>query len=100
MQNFAWPDNWWASCWRYFKIQVTTSIFLLFLQEVKISSPDYLGVDPEEAIADFQKRIESLESEYETIDENIDNDLSFIKIYNQGNKFLVNKVQGKVQSRI
>jgi hypothetical protein len=66
----------------------------VWLQEVKVSSPDYTGVQADTAVADFHRRIESMESEYETIDEHIDSELSFIKIYNQGEKFLVNKIQG------
>ena len=63
---------------------------------MKVSSPDYTGVGTEEAISDFHKRIASMESEYETIDEHADNEMSFIKIFNQGEKFLVNKIQGMV----
>jgi len=60
-----------------------------------VSSPDYKGVELDDAVFDFKKRIESMKCEYETIDESRDRDLSFIKIYNQGEKYLVNRVQGK-----
>lgn len=65
-----------------------------------MSSPDYKGVELDEAVFDFKKRIESMKCEYETMDESRDRDLSFIKIYNQGEKFLVNRVQGHVHSRV
>ena len=61
-----------------------------------MSSPDYRGVELDDAVFDFKKRIESMKCEYETIDEEQDRDLSFIKIYNQGEKYLVNRVQGNV----
>ena len=68
------------------------------VQEVKVSSPDYKGVELDDAVFDFKQRIESMKCEYETIHETQDRDLSFIKIYNQGEKYLVNRVQGMVSS--
>lgn len=46
------------------------------------------------AIDDFVNRMHHYEATYESLDETLDKDLSFIKIVNQGEKFLVNKVQG------
>jgi len=58
-------------------------------------SPDYLmTVNKEEAIEDFRHRIMNYEKQYEGLDEVLDKSLSFIKIFNQGQKFLVNNVQG------
>ena len=37
--------------------------------EVKTTSPDYVGQDPEEAAKDFRSRIKNYEKVYETIDE-------------------------------
>ena len=65
-----------------------------------MTSPDYKGMNMDEAVDDFKKRIQHYEEAYEAIDEEHDSDLSFIRIYNQGEKFLVNKVQGHVQSRV
>jgi len=64
-----------------------------------VSSPDYIGIGLDDAVFDFKQRIESMKCEYETIDEDRDRDLSFIKIYNQGEKYLVNRVQGMTSSR-
>ena len=66
----------------------------LWLQEVKVTSPDYKDNDKDDALVDFKKRIAHYQDAYEPLDETYDKDLSFIKIYNQGMKFLVNKVQG------
>ena len=63
-----------------------------------MSSPDYKGVELDDAVFDFKQRIESMKCEYETIDESRDRDLCFIKIYNQGEKYLVNRIQGRVHS--
>lgn len=64
---------------------------------MKITSPDYLGVDKDDAVKDFVARIKHYENHYESVDEDRDRDWSFIKIFNQGEKFLVNRVQGKCE---
>ena len=67
---------------------------------MKVTSPDYNGINKDSAVDDFLMRIRHYESAYEPIDEKLDKDLSYIKIFNQGEKFLVNKVSGHVQSRV
>ena len=70
---------------------------------MKITSPDYQGLDKDKAVEDFKERIQHYELMYEALDEEYDKDKSFIRIYNQGEKFLVNRVQGKlngVQSNV
>ncbi|KAG7255697.1 hypothetical protein CRUP_015313, partial [Coryphaenoides rupestris] len=61
------------------------------IQQVKLGSPDYVDRDTEEAMQDFAQRIECYEATYE---------LSYIKIFNVGNRYLVNRVQDHIQSRI
>ena len=70
------------------------------IREVKISSPDYKDMNQDKAIEDFKRRIWHYEQEYETLDEQIDKGLSYMKIIDQGRRYLVNKVQGHVESRI
>lgn len=70
------------------------------VKEVKVSSPDYKNVDSETAIKDFCDRIKLYEAQYETIDEKLDKQFSFIKIFNVGERFLVNRVIGHIQSRV
>ena len=50
----------------------------------------------DEAANDFLKRIAHYQGTYEPLCEEHDKQLSFIKVYDQGEKFLVNKVQGKL----
>ena len=64
------------------------------VQEVKISSPDYKNMDQDKAIEDFKSRIAHYEADYETLDEEKDRQLSYIKIIDQGHRYLVNRVQG------
>ena len=61
---------------------------------MKVTSPDYKDMDKEKAVEDFKLRIQHYEEMYEPIDEHQDKEMSFIKIFNQGEKFLVNKVKG------
>lgn len=70
------------------------------VREVKVYSPDYKNVDSDTAIGDFLERIRLYELKYETIDEKLDKHLSFIKIFNVGERFLVNRVIGHIQSRV
>ncbi|XP_036446767.1 6-phosphofructo-2-kinase/fructose-2,6-bisphosphatase 1 isoform X3 [Colossoma macropomum] len=70
------------------------------IMEVKVSSPDYENCDKEEALEDFLKRIECYKTTYVSLDEENDRHLSYIKIFNVGSRYLVNRVQDHIQSRI
>ncbi|MBN3323085.1 F262 bisphosphatase, partial [Atractosteus spatula] len=69
--------------------------------EVKVSSPDYPERHRECVMDDFLKRIECYEVTYQPLDpDEYDKDLSFIKVINVGRRFLVNRVQDYIQSKI
>uniref|UniRef100_A0A665XEC5 6-phosphofructo-2-kinase/fructose-2,6-bisphosphatase 2 n=1 Tax=Echeneis naucrates TaxID=173247 RepID=A0A665XEC5_ECHNA len=69
--------------------------------EVKVSSPDYPERHRERVMDDFLKRIECYKVTYQPLDpDNYDKDLSFIKVMNVGRRFLVNRVQDYIQSKI
>uniref|UniRef100_A0A7N6AR80 6-phosphofructo-2-kinase domain-containing protein n=1 Tax=Anabas testudineus TaxID=64144 RepID=A0A7N6AR80_ANATE len=68
--------------------------------QVKLSSPDYVNCDKEEAVADFLKRIDCYKLTYVPLDDSKDRNLSYIKIFNVGSRYLVNRVQDHIQSRI
>ncbi|KAI1305859.1 6-phosphofructo-2-kinase/fructose-2,6-bisphosphatase 1 [Halotydeus destructor] len=70
------------------------------VREVKIHSPDYTDMDKEKALNDFIKRIKHYESAYQTLDEEIENRYSFIQIFNAGEKVLVHRHEGHIQSRV
>ncbi|WKX89802.1 hypothetical protein Q1695_009002 [Nippostrongylus brasiliensis] len=71
------------------------------ITEVKLNSPDYKGVMSEEdAKQDFLKRIDNYRLQYEPLDEELDRELSFIKVINAGKSFYVHNVNGHVQSRV
>lgn len=69
-------------------------------QEVKVNSPDYKNMNTEMALKDFLLRIEHYKERYEPLEEKSENDLSFMKIYNTGEKVVVHKHEGHIQSRI
>ncbi|XP_054629086.1 6-phosphofructo-2-kinase/fructose-2,6-bisphosphatase-like isoform X4 [Dunckerocampus dactyliophorus] len=70
------------------------------IKQVKLSSPDYVNCDKDEAVADFLKRIECYKLTYVALDDDKDRKLSYIKIFNVGSRYLVNRVQDHIQSRI
>eukprot|EP00794_Sanderia_malayensis_P006166 gene6166-6877_t len=67
--------------------------------EVKISSPDYRDIPPDEACDDFKARIKHYQDFYVPVDLEKEKHLSYIKIINVGQKFLVNLIEGYLQSR-
>jgi 6-phosphofructo-2-kinase len=50
------------------------------------------------AVEDFKKRIALYEAQYEPIDDELDKRLSYIKIFNQGESFVINRIQGMLFS--
>lgn len=69
------------------------------VRQVKVSSPDYAGVDPELAAEDFLQRIKHYESAYETIG-NEELHTTFVKLINVGSQIVINRINGYLQSRI
>ncbi|KAF2349740.1 6-phosphofructo-2-kinase [Trinorchestia longiramus] len=70
------------------------------IMEVKVNGPDYKGISAEEALQDFLLRIEHYKRQYQPLDEEKEDHLSFMKIYNTGEKVVVHKHEGHVQARI
>jgi 6-phosphofructo-2-kinase/fructose-2,6-biphosphatase 2 len=70
------------------------------ISEVKINSPDYMGMENDKILEDFLQRISHYENQYQTMDEKLEVNYSFMKIFNTGEKILVHKHEGHIQSRI
>jgi len=66
---------------------------------LKISSPDYLGQDPDEAIHDFKKRLSFYEKSYEPVSSH-EEDLSYIKFINVGKEIVTKNVYGYLPNLI
>ena len=67
--------------------------------EVKTSSPDYKGQDPDLAARDFRDRIRNYEKVYETLDDE-EKDLTYVKLVDVGSQVIINSIQDYLQSRI
>lgn len=74
-------------------------IILGNIMEVKTTSPDYVGQDPEDAVRDFRNRIRNYERVYETIDED-EKDLTYVKLIDVGSQVIINQIQDYLQSRV
>lgn len=71
------------------------------IRDVKTTSPDYQGQDPEQAALDFRNRIRNYEKVYKTINADGDEDhLTYLKIMNVGRQVIINRIQDYLQSRI
>ena len=57
-------------------------------------------MDPEAARRDFQERLQQYESIYETLDEEKDRDISYIKLYNVGQYLTANHCNGVLESEV
>jgi 6-phosphofructo-2-kinase/fructose-2,6-biphosphatase 2 len=69
------------------------------IMEVKTTSPDYNGMDPEKAAQDFRERIRNYEKVYQTIDED-ESDLTYLKLMNVGKQCIINRIEDYLQSRV
>ena len=69
------------------------------IMEVKTTSPDYKGQDPETAARDFRNRIRNYEKVYQTIDED-EKDLTYVKLIDVGNQVIINAIKDYLQSRV
>lgn len=67
------------------------------VRATKLDSPDYVGVDPDMAVADFRARIEHYARVYEPVDES---EGSYIKLIDVGQKVIVNRITGYLPSRL
>ncbi|GAB7346102.1 hypothetical protein MBLNU457_4859t1 [Dothideomycetes sp. NU457] len=69
------------------------------IREVKLTSPDYKGQDPEIAAADFRNRIRNYEKVYQTIDED-ESELTYCKLIDVGHQVIINRIKDYLQSRV
>lgn len=67
--------------------------------EVKTTSPDYEGQDPELAALDFRNRIRNYEKAYETIDDN-EKHYTYVKLINVGSTVIINQIKDYLSSRL
>jgi len=67
------------------------------IRETKARSPDYAGLDPEEAVRDFRQRIAHYEAAYEPVE---DDEGSHIKVVDVGTTVVAHEIHGYLPSRV
>lgn len=76
-------------------------IIMANIRDVKTTSPDYKGLDPEEAARDFRNRIRMYEKVYRSLDEEGDEShLTYLKILDVGKQVIINRIEDYLQSRV
>lgn len=79
----------------------TEDLVMANIRDVKTTSPDYEGQDPETAAQDFRTRIRNYEKVYKTIDADGDEShLTYLKILDVGAQVIINRIQDYLQSRV
>ncbi|KAG0256507.1 hypothetical protein BG011_004455 [Mortierella polycephala] len=73
----------------------TDPVVLAHNISMKLSSPDYKGMDEAQARADFKKRLENYERAYQTLGEEDEEDgIQYCKLINVGKKVIAYNIQG------
>ena len=72
------------------------------IKNMKIRSPDYKNnnMDVNEAVEDFRQRIKHYNAVYVPIEEESEGHATFMKVVNAGEKLIINRHEGYLQSRI
>lgn len=77
-----------------------TAIIEANIRETKLSSPDYAGMDPDEAVADFRERIAHYASVYEPLGSAEDEGLSYMKLVDVGRVLVVHRLDGYLPAKL
>lgn len=77
------------------------NLIMANIRDVKTTSPDYKGQDPEQAALDFRTRIRNYEKVYKSVNEDGDEEhLTYLKIMDVGKQVIINRIQDYLQSRV
>jgi len=76
-------------------------LIMVNVRDVKTTSPDYAGQDPDKAMQDFRNRIKMYEKVYKTIDGDGDEShYTYLKILDVGSQVVINRIRDYLQSRV
>ena len=67
------------------------------VRAAKLSSPDYEGVDPDEAVRDFHRRIAHYARNYASV---ADDEGSYVKLIDRHRKIITNRIDGWIPARV
>ncbi|AET39952.1 fructose-2,6-bisphosphatase Ecym_5179 [Eremothecium cymbalariae DBVPG len=70
------------------------------ISEMKTTSPDYEGCDPDAATQVFYERIEKYVSVYQPLEEVLDKELTFVRLINVAEQVVINRIETYLESRI
>ncbi|KNB43540.1 6-phosphofructo-2-kinase [Blastocystis sp. subtype 4] len=68
--------------------------------EMKLNSPDYRNRSREEALEDFQMRLENYKKNYQPLDRTRDRSQSYIRLFNVGEYIIANHCNGVLESDV
>jgi len=67
---------------------------------LKLGNDDYQKMDPAKARLDFLERVRAYEKRYETIDDDTEGDICYIKLFNVGQKVVMHRCTGYLMSQV
>eukprot|EP00571_Detonula_confervacea_P004402 CAMPEP_0172321638 /NCGR_PEP_ID=MMETSP1058-20130122/43927_1 /TAXON_ID=83371 /ORGANISM="Detonula confervacea, Strain CCMP 353" /LENGTH=399 /DNA_ID=CAMNT_0013037205 /DNA_START=53 /DNA_END=1252 /DNA_ORIENTATION=- len=68
---------------------------------MKLANDDYVGMDPDKALADFRQRVEKYEAVYEEISDEADgSNIRYIKLVNAGEKLISKGIDGFIMRKV
>lgn len=70
------------------------------IEDIIRTSPDYEGRDIDEAREDFLSKLHKFEDIYETMDRRIDENVTFVKMINESQRIILNRIETYLESRI
>ena len=74
------------------------SILEANIRETKLSSPDYAGIDPEDAVRDFRQRIDHYAKVYEPVQ--ADEPASSVRLIDVGRIVVLHRIEGYLPARL
>ncbi|MSP90396.1 MAG: fructose-2,6-bisphosphatase [Myxococcales bacterium] len=74
------------------------SILEANIRETKLSSPDYAGIDPEDAVRDFRQRIDHYAKVYEPV--HADEPASSVRLIDVGRIVVLHRIEGYLPARL
>ncbi|XP_063726676.1 6-phosphofructo-2-kinase/fructose-2,6-bisphosphatase-like [Symsagittifera roscoffensis] len=76
------------------------NLIQLYIAGIEQSNPDYLNMSREAAVVKFENHFRDYADSYEQLDEQSENDLAFLKIFDGGVRFRVHNMNGYMQSKM
>jgi len=76
------------------------SLIQLYINGIELSNPDYLNLSKEEALVKFDSHFKDYYDTYQSLDDESEEDIAFLKIFDGGSRCLVHNMNGYMQSKM